>query len=158
PPVHGVTVAIERVLRAGGLDAFELVHLDTSDPREATTVGRHDFRNYWLALKSYVALFKLLRAHRPAVVYVPISQSFVGYARDALYFVVTRVASSAVIVIHLHGGHFLDLYEQSGGAARALIDLTMRLPVRAIVLSDVFRGIFSRWFPDSSIDVVPNGA
>jgi glycosyltransferase involved in cell wall biosynthesis len=158
PPVHGVTVAIERVLAAKLPQDFALVHLDTSDHRDVSSVGRHDLRNYWLALTSYAGLVLLCWRHRPEIVYVPISQSFVGYVRDSIYFVLARLLGRARVVVHLHGGHLDGLYESCNRVEKWFMDATMRIPSRAIVLSEVFRPIFRRWFPDGAIDVVPNGA
>jgi glycosyltransferase involved in cell wall biosynthesis len=157
PPVHGVTVAIRRVLDSGLRDRFRLVHLDTSDHRDPSTIGSTDFWNCWYALKSYVMLFLHCLRYRPSVVYVPISQSWVGYFRDSFYFAIARIFSPARVVVHLHGGHFGRFYETGSRLTKRYVDATMRLVSRAIVLGDVFTPIFARWLPKERIDIVPNG-
>jgi len=156
PPVHGVTIAIERLL-AGRFEGFRLHHLDTSDSRDAKTIGKNDLQNYLSAIDSYIRLLVLLVRVRPAIVYVPISQTFIGYARDAVYLILAKALGRPKVIVHLHGGRFWDFYLESNPAARFFIDQSMKLVDRAIVLSDCFKPLFSRWLRAQQIDVVPNG-
>lgn len=157
PPVHGVTVAIKRVLESRIGSHCRFVHLDTSDPRDLSTIGATDLLNYWLAIRSYVVLMAYCLSYRPDVVYIPISQSLIGYLRDSIYFFITRLFSRATVVIHLHGGHFGNFYETGGNWTRRYVDFTMGMVGRAIVLGRTFIPIFSRWLPENRIHVVPNG-
>jgi glycosyltransferase involved in cell wall biosynthesis len=157
PPVHGVTVAIKRVLDSHIGNHCRLVHLDTSDHRAVSTIGAVDLLNYWHAVRSYLLLITYCLRYRPDVVYVPISQSLIGYLRDSVYFFITRLFSRATVVIHLHGGHFGRFYETRSNWTRRYVDFTMGMVGRAIVLGRMFIPIFTRWLPESRIDVVPNG-
>jgi len=147
---------MERLL-AGNFDGFELHHLDTSDSRDATTIGKSDLRNYLAAIDSYLRLLVLVLRVRPALVYVPISQTFLGYARDAVYLAIAKVIGQSKVIVHLHGGRFRTFYAESNRIAQFLIDQSMRLVDRAIVLSDGFKPLFSRWLESKQIDVVTNG-
>lgn len=157
PPVHGVTVALERMLRAPRPSGCSFVHLDTSDHRGVGTIGVWDFLNIWLGIKSFACLAIYCLRYRPDAVYVPISQSSIGYIRDSFYLLITRLFSRAKLVIHLHGGYFGELYDSSGYCFKKYVDLTMRTVTRAIVLSHCFVKIFERWLPEHAIDIVPNG-
>ncbi|MGO9020343.1 MAG: glycosyltransferase family 4 protein [Syntrophobacteraceae bacterium] len=157
PPVHGVTVAIKRVLGSQIGNRCRLIHLDTSDHRDVSTIGAADLLNYWHALRSYLLLIAYCLWYRPDVVYVPISQSLIGYLRDSVYLFITRLFSRATIVIHLHGGHFGRFYESSNALTKNYVDFSMGLVGRAIVLGEVFKPIFARWLSAERIDVVPNG-
>lgn len=155
--MNGVTVAIQRVLDSKGMGKFLLLHLDTSDHRGIETIGRLDWRNVALALQSYIRLILLLLGRRVDIVYLPISQSRVGFLRDSVYLILARLLSRARVVIHLHGGYFGAFYAECGWLFRRWVDLVMRIPRRVVVLAEVFRDIFTRWLPPASIDVVPNG-
>lgn len=156
PPIHGVTISTQRLLNSALREKLDLRHLDTSDHRPMETVGALDLRNVGLGLASYWNLVKLCLSARPAVVYVPISQTALGFIRDSLYLLVPRLFGAAV-VIHLRGGHFGRFYEGSNALMRWYVDLAMRRVERVIVLGRVFKPIFARWIPDDRIDVVPNG-
>lgn len=158
PPVHGVTVAIKRLLESNIGERLNVIHVDTSDHRDPSTIGAIDLRNYVIALVSYFNLALACLRFRPDAVYVPISQTRIGYARDALYFIITRALSHARIIVHLHGGHFGDFYRDGDRITRYFVDITMRFVDRAIVLSDCFTSIFRTWLPPERIDVVTNGS
>jgi len=155
--VHGVTVAIERVLRSHLNARFRMLHVDTSDHRDISTVGRLDWRNYALALRSYFRLIRVCRQERPNLVYVPISQTRIGFLRDSGYLLLARLFGKSQTAIHLHGGYFGRFYEACGPLMRWFIDRIMGRVDSAIVLADCFRPIFRRWLPEDAIHVVPNG-
>ena len=157
PPVHGVTISTRRLLNSSLGDRFDLRHLDTSDHRSMASVGMLDFRNVALGLLSYWHLLVLCLQRRPDAVYVPISQTALGFLRDSVYLMLPRLIFGATVIIHLRGGHFGTFYENTNIVMRRLVDMAMRRVDRVIVLGDVFRPIFSRWFDPGHIDVVPNG-
>lgn len=157
PPLHGVTISTRRLLDSSLRETFELHHLDTSDHRPMETVGALDLRNVALGLLSYWRLLKLCVRHRPDAVYVPISQTALGFLRDSVYLIVPRLLFGARIVIHLRGGHFGNFYAGANALVRLCVDAAMRCVDRAIVLGGVFKPIFAVWLTPTQIDVVPNG-
>ena len=157
PPIHGVTISTQRLLDSSLREKLDLRHLDTSDHRPMETVGALDLRNVTLGLASYWSLLKLCLSKRPAAIYVPISQTALGFIRDSVYLLVPRVLFGAAVVIHLRGGHFGRFYKGSNALMRWYIDLTMRCVERVIVLGRVFKPIFTVWIGEDRIDVVPNG-
>jgi glycosyltransferase involved in cell wall biosynthesis len=156
PPIHGVTISTQRLLSSPLRDKLDLRHLDTSDHRSMETVGALDIRNVTLGLASYWDLLRLCLAKRPDAVYVPISQTALGFLRDSIYLLLPKLFGAA-IVIHLRGGHFGRFYAGTNGLMRWYIDLSMRCVERVIVLGQVFKPIFAAWIDDGHIDVVPNG-
>jgi glycosyltransferase involved in cell wall biosynthesis len=157
PPFHGVTISTQRLLSSDLGKMFNLIHLNTSDHRDVDNIGRIDLTNVWLAIKSYFILAYYCLKYRPDVVYIPISQSLVGYARDAFYIIIPKLFSKSKIVIHLRGGYFGTFYDDSNILFKVIINNTMRFVDRAIVLGKCFKPIFYRWFKEEKIDVVPNG-
>jgi glycosyltransferase involved in cell wall biosynthesis len=156
PPIHGVTISTERLLSSPLREKLDLRHLDTSDHRSMETVGALDIRNVTLGLASYWDLLRLCLARRPDAVYVPISQTALGFLRDSVYLLLPKLFGAA-IVIHLRGGHFGRFYAGTNALMRWYIDLSMRCVERVIVLGQVFKPIFAAWIDDGHIDVVPNG-
>ena len=156
PPIHGVTISTERLLSSPLREKLDLRHLDTSDHRSMETVGALDIRNVTLGLASYWDLLRLCLSRRPDAVYVPISQTALGFLRDSVYLLLPKLFGAA-IVIHLRGGHFGRFYAGTNALMRWYIDLSMRCVERVIVLGQVFKPIFAAWIDDGHIDVVPNG-
>jgi len=157
PPVHGVTAAIKRVLESEIANYCQIVHLNTSDHRDVSTIGAMDVLNCLHAVRSYLLLIVYCLYHRPDVVYVPISQTLIGWLRDSVYFFISMLFCRATIVIHLHGGHFGKFYETGNIVVKRYVDFIMGFVGRAVVLGQVFKPVFTRWLPPERIDVVPNG-
>lgn len=157
PPVHGVTISTRRLLESSLSDGFDVVHLDTSDHRTTTNIGALDFTNIYLGLKSYVQLIAYCLRFRPDVVYIPVSQTSLGFVRDSGFVILPKLLGNAKVVIHLRGGYFGHFYDAAPRAIRLYVDVVMRLVDRVIVLGEVFRPIFHRWIADDRIDVLPNG-
>jgi glycosyltransferase involved in cell wall biosynthesis len=156
PPVHGVTVAVSRLLRLKELAPFDMIHLDTSDHRPISTIGKNDMVNYILSIKSYIEMLKILLKNRPSSVYVIISQSFLGFARDSIYIILGKIICRSRIIIHLHGGYFNNFYHSSNILTKKYVDLIMRHVNKAIVLSQCFKNIFSKWLKEDQIEIVHN--
>lgn len=157
PPVHGVTISTERLLNSDLKEGFNLVHLDTSDHRSVDSIGAIDFMNIWLAVTSYAKLVHYCIKYKPSLIYIPISQSLLGFLRDSVYVFLPKILCRTKVVIHLRGGYFGQFYAGSRYITRKYIDLTMWCVDRVIVLGEALRNIFSRWFAPAAIDVVPNG-
>lgn len=156
PPIHGVTVANALLLDALACARVSFVHVDTSDHRPLSNVGRLDVRNIVVAMR-VAGLFLLTLLHRrPSLVYLPIAQNDLGFLRDALVLIMARIAGVKRIV-HLHGGHFDVFYARSSTVMRRLIEWSVRGAEAAIVLSPSLRRCFAGLISDKAIHVVPNG-
>ncbi len=156
PPVlHGVAFMTPHVLegmrRADALAA----HLDTSDERPAYTTNTLDLLNVWLALRHLFELVLLLRRHRRAQLYVPISQGRWGFLRDATLIGVARLARRPV-TLHLHGGLFARFYAEAPGWERWLIRRVVGQVDGAWVLTDAHREIFDGLIPRERVRVLEN--
>jgi len=93
PPLYGVTVMTAALLEGAADPGLEMIHLDTSDHRGITNVGAFDLRNVALALRHVAGFVRTLRRSRPDLVYLPLSQAFPGFARDAAFLVTARLFS-----------------------------------------------------------------
>ncbi len=157
PPFHGSSVYLKKLVsfleQDGHLQSFVV---DTSDKREdLNNMGRFDYRNIVAALKAIWDTILALKAHRPSVVYVPVSQNAGGYLRDGFLFIISKAFGSRVL-IHLHGSNFRRFYGNSNFLVRTFIDCTMREVDAAIVLGDKLQPIFKKWLPPEHIFVLPN--
>ena len=116
PPFHGVATFIRDLLEAAPRNAgFQFDHLDTSDRRDASNIGRWDAANLTLGFASLAQMASRLVRTRHDLVYVPISQNRLGLLRDSLFLLAAR-ATGRRRYIHLHGAHFADFYRDAGPA------------------------------------------
>lgn len=156
PPYHGGAVATQYVLRSTLASVFRLIHLDTTDRRGVSNIGRLDGRNVFLALRHFADFIRLLRREMPDLVYVPVAQNRLGFLRDCLFLLPALLAGRR-IVVHVHGGGFGELRKHSDPVTRGLLRFTMMRVHQAIVLGETLRGTLAGLVHDARVAVVPNG-
>ena len=156
PPYMGPTLATEVILGSSLSEEFELIHLDTSDHREIETLGAIDFWNIYLALKFYVLLLWMILRFRPQLVYVPISQTTIGYLKDSGFILIAKVLGRRVLC-HLRGGNFSNWLKSASGATRLYVRFVHGLVDGQIVLGQSLKGLFAGIVPPERLYVVPNG-
>ncbi len=156
PPYMGPTLATEILLRSRLAREYRLLHLDNSDHREMDKLGAVDFWNIVLPLWSYVVLLWMLIRHRPQAVYVPISQTTLGYLKDSVYIIIAKLFGRRVIS-HLRGGYFRQWLQSASALTRWYVKRVHGLVDAQIVLGDSLRNMFEGILPAERIYVVPNG-
>lgn len=156
PPYHGVAVAMHALLNSDLRRRFSLVAVDLSDRRGIHHVNRPDGHDVLLFLRQWLRLFVILCRDRPRLVYIPVSQSTVGFLRDSL-FIWPSWLSGSRIVLHLHGGNFRSWYEGRGRALKAYVRIVIGRVSRMVVLGESLRDLFSGLLPPERVLVVPNG-
>lgn len=156
PPYIGPSIATEILLNSSLHDYFSIIHMNTSDHRSPENIGKMDVINIYLAILQILRFFLLLFKYRPAVVYLPICQSLIGYLRDTVFIFASRL-SGARVVIHLRGGYFRELYEKSNFLTKLIIRKSLWSVSIAIVLAESLKYIFKGLVPEDKIRVVPNG-
>ena len=156
PPAHGISVLTELLLRSSLTQSFEVVHLDTADRRTLDNVGRFEFHNVMLALYHGARFHWLLLRKRPALVYMPVSESRLGFLRDSLFLLPSRLWGIP-LVLHLHGGYLDTLYAKRSAVFQWLMRFSFSQAARAIVLSEGFRVKFAGLVEADRVRVVYNG-
>ncbi|MBW2058229.1 MAG: glycosyltransferase family 4 protein [Deltaproteobacteria bacterium] len=156
PPYMGPSVATEIILNSGLKEEFELIHLDTSDHRDLRRLGAVDFQNVSLALRHYLALFWRVLTKEPDIVYMPLSQTTVGYLRDAGFILVSKVLGRRV-VCHLRGGNFRNWFDSARPLTRWFVRTVHSLVDGQIVLCERHRSLFFRIMPPERVFAVSNG-
>jgi glycosyltransferase involved in cell wall biosynthesis len=136
-------------------DRFEVVHCDTSDHREAATIGRWDLQNILIALKCVWQFGRALRGPR-GTVYLPLSQSSGGFLRDSL-FIHLAAARGWRVAVHLRGGEFDGFYARQPAPLRWWIRRTLRQVHSIAVMGESLRHLFDGLIPRARVVVVPNG-
>jgi len=158
PPYHGVATFIRDLLEAAPRQTrFHFEHLDTSDRRDASNLGRWDAQNLSLGFANLAELASRLLRGRHDLVYVPISQNVPAFLRDALFVILSRLHGSRV-VLHLHGGYFREFFDREAPAwFRTVARRVLKRARAVIVLAEEFRPIFEGLVAPNRIHVVENG-
>lgn len=156
PPYMGPSVATTVLLGSRFVEAFEVVHLDTSDRRGLDKLGALDLRNVALALRHFLQLLWALVATRPDCVYVPVSQTTIGFLRDAL-FIWPALLFRARVILHLRGGRFDLFHREANAPTRWLVRQTLARVAAMIVLGERLKPDMARLMPADRVFVVPNG-
>ena len=156
PPYMGPSMATEIILNSSLNNEFELIHMDTSDHRDLKFLSKFDYENVSLALKQYTKLIYLILTKRPDIVYIPISQTTLGYLRDVPFIIISKVFGRKV-VCHLRGGYFHKWYESTNSMMRWIVRCTHSLVDGQIVLGEKLKWLFNNIIPEKKIFVVPNG-
>jgi glycosyltransferase involved in cell wall biosynthesis len=156
PPCMGPTMATKIILNSKLKDEFELLHLDTSDHRHLNTLNRVDFQNIFLALKHYMVLIWMIITTWPSMVYVPISQTTVGYFRDSGFILISKLFKRKVIC-HLRGGDFWNWCRSLNVLIRCIVYKIHNCVDGQIVLGEKLKSLFINILPLKKIYVVPNG-
>jgi glycosyltransferase involved in cell wall biosynthesis len=156
PPAHGVSVFTATLLSSSLRESFHLAHLDISDRRTLRNIGRFDVRNVILAFWHGLRFQWLLLIERPQLIYLPISETTLGFLRDCLFLVPARVFGFRVVA-QFHGGYFDTLYADANPLMRALMRFCLGQVSRAIVLGDSFCSKLDGLVPRERVRVVPVG-
>jgi glycosyltransferase involved in cell wall biosynthesis len=156
PPFIGPTLATKVILGSSLAQRYELIHLDTSDHRGIETFGRIDFWNLLLPLIHYSKLVWLLIRYRPVLVYIPISQTTLGYAKDSIFIIISKVFRRKVIC-HLRGGNFGNWFAGASAFTQRYVKAIHSSVDGQIVLGKKLVSMFEGLLPRNRLFVVPNG-
>ena len=156
PPVHGVAVSTSLILANPILcERFDVEHLDTTDRRSISNLGKWDLKNIVLGLRALALLARRLLG-TPGVVYLPLSENTGGFARDSL-LINLAAARGWTTAVHIRNSMFQEFY----AARRPLFQLWIRFTLRRVgalaVLGESLRQLFEGLIDPGRISVVPNG-
>ena len=156
PPSIGPTLATKYLLASSLAERHNIVHLDTSDHRPMTTLSAIDWTNILVALRSYIAMVRKLAGRKFDLVYIPISQTTIGYLKDSVYILIAKLFRTKVVT-HLRGGNFRNWLASASGFTRLYVKSVHGLVDAQIVLGEKLRALFDGVLPPTKIHVVPNG-
>lgn len=157
PPYAGTTELTRRLLDSECLhERFDVLHLDMSDPRPLSNVGKFDSGNIRLALLHGIGFLRILVTKRPDVVYLSVAENVPGFLRDLLFLLPSHVLRRRV-VIHYHGAGFRSFFERAPKVLRWLMRLTLTSSRRIIVLGESLRALFDGLVPPDKVVAVMNG-
>lgn len=152
----GPAIATQIILNSGLKESFNLIHFDTRINTDVSTMGRWSFGKLYKTLKHYQEFKKLVKATQPQIILVPISQTTMGFYKDARFIFIG--AKYAKVVVQLRGSNFKNWLSDAGASTNHFVRKTLKKCAGVIVLGNNLKHLFEDYFSDEQIFVVPNGA
>lgn len=155
PPPGGVETATAGILTSHLASAYRFVHLDTSQ-RRGTAARGFTWQNMRAAFRRYAQLLWLVLRYRPAVVYLPVSATPAGFARDGGFILLSWLLRRR-IVGHVNASRFNSFFSEARAPLRQVLRwLLQRLDV-LIATSAYWQTAIGRFVRTVPVEVVPNG-
>ncbi|MBL4593555.1 MAG: glycosyltransferase [Flavobacteriales bacterium] len=156
PPLIGPAIATEIILNSGLKEQFNLVHFDTRINKEVATMGKFSMGKSLKMLSLYRNFKKLVKDTQPDIILVPISQTTMGFYKDARF--ISIGAKYTKVIVQLRGSNFKNWLAEAGNSTNKLVKRTLAKCAGVIVLGNNLKHLFENFFEKENIFVVPNGA
>ena len=139
PPVNGLSKAFSFVVEGLSASGWNVSVVDIAD----RTKGRIGSAFSWGRLGTIASVLARvgLRVNGADVVYLTISQSRLGFAKDIAIIGAAAVARRPVVV-HMHGGNFRGFFQTLTTVEKALVERALDRVFAIIVLTDSLRADF----------------
>ena len=156
PPFMGPSIATSILLNSALKDRYELLHLDTRINKSVATMGKWSPTKAFRSLGLYWRYIRVLIKEKPDLVLIPISQTTMGFMKDAVFLKWGWLLRRRMVV-QLRGSDLKNWLAGSSGFTRWVYRFWMRKVKGAIVLGEGLRYLFEPEFSGDKIYVVPNG-
>ena len=156
PPLIGPAIATNIILNSSLKEQFNLVHFDTRINTEVATMGKWSLGKFFKTLKHYQEFKKLIQTTQPQIILVPISQTTMGFYKDARF--ISIGAKYTKVIVQLRGSNFNNWLSSAGSSTNNFVKKTLKKCAGVIVLGNNLKHLFKDYFTDEHIFVVPNGA
>src|SRR6266576_2201963 len=143
PPQGGVASVIHFILLSELAKEFELLHLDISRKEGHTGAGIFSVPNLLQFFRQTARLLTMIVRYKPAVVHLPVTSGW-SFWKEAVFYVVCK-AMRRKILLHLHGGGFMDFFCHSSRLTQAIVRIVFSRADSVIVLSETWRRFLLEW-------------
>ncbi len=157
PPYMGPAIATKILLDSGLKGHFTLLHLNTNVHTSLDTLGTMSLKKVPMNLAVYASLFTILWREKPDLVLIPISQTTIGFVKDAGFILLSALMGRKTL-IQLRGSNFKNWLAKASWVTNCLVSWTLKEADGVIVLGEKLRYLFEDYFPREKIYVSPNGA
>lgn len=159
PPIHGMSLA-NKVLSENLKKENHVSYLDTNTEKNLGNFnqqGRMSLKKIFISTyQIFKGVFKILCSKRFDIVYITPAQSTNGYIKY-IPFMWTAKLKKIPYVIHIHGGNFRTMYDQTKGWKKHVMDKSLKDLSGAIVLGASLKYMFEGLIPKEKIFVCENG-
>lgn len=131
--------------------------MDTNVHKELSTLGLWRFDKILKNINLYFLFIKLILNCWPDIILIPISQSTLGFFKDSVFILISRLFFRRTL-LQLRGSNLKNWLNRALVINRFYVSLVIRSTQGIIVLGNNLKYLFSDYFPNNKIFVVPNGA
>lgn len=156
PPYIGPAVATKILLDSSLSNEFELLHLNTTINKTVEDFGKAGFSKVLKNLAVYFRLIKMLAKEKPALILIPISQTTLGFAKDAVFIWLSSCFSTKIL-LQLRGSNYKNWMKASSRITKLWVKKSLQRGDGMIVLGNNLKHLFEVVFSIEKIHVVPNG-
>ena len=156
PPFMGPAIATQVLLNSDLKNRFELLHFNNTVNKTIKTQGKFEVAKIFRSFGFYWSFFQLLRAEKPDLVLIPISQTTVGFVKDAPYILISKWLSKKTL-IQLRGSNLKTWLNSATGLTRWFFQNVISGTNGVVVLGKKLRYLFEGYFSENEIYVAPNG-
>lgn len=157
PPYMGTSVFSEVLIKSEIKNAFQFYHFNTNIHLTVKTIGTFSFSKIIKNLRIYRDAFLYIKKVHPHLIHIPISQSTIGFYKDSIFILIGKFFG-AKIVIQLHGSEFKDWVRSVSVINYLYVKMVLGLTSGVMVLASNLKDLFSDFYDENKIFVVPNGA
>ena len=156
PPYMGPSLATEIILKSTLSKKYLLIHQTTKAYSNLKQLGKFNLFKLTKNISNYLGLATKLIYYRPDITLIPISQTTIGFIKDAIFIWISASFGTKTI-IQLRGSNFLNWARSSNTLTQYFIKKTLSTCCGVIVLGNNLKYLFSDYFHNNQIFVVPNG-
>jgi len=156
PPFIGPAVATNIILNSKLRNDFELLHLNTTVNKTVEEFGKGKFSKVGKNITIYKKLVRLLRKEKPDLILIPISQTTLGFLKDAVFILIASLFPCKVL-LQLRGSNFKNWMKSANSVTRLFVRFCFNRTQGIIVLGNNLRHLFEDYYSSEKIFVVPNG-
>lgn len=157
PPFMGPAIATQLILNSELKNKFNLIHFDTRINADVASMGKWSFNKAWKSIQLYFYFLKKINQHQPDLILVPISQTTMGFIKDAPFILLGKWKNKKVI-IQLRGSNFKNWLSSANSITNFFVKKTLKNTKGVIVLGNNLKHLFQDFYAEDKIFVVPNGA
>lgn len=157
PPYMGPAIATRILLDSKLNERYKLLHVDTNVHESLETLGVWRLDKVWKNLSVYTQFAQVVWRERPDLVLIPISQATLGFLKDSIFILLSRLLRRKTLV-QLRGSNIQNWLAGVSAVERAYVEAVLRSAQGVVVLGGNLRYLFTDYFPEDHIFVVPNGA
>ncbi len=156
PPYIGPAVATQIILHSELKNSFDLLHLNTTVNKTVEEFGKGKLSKVGKNIGIYWKLLVLMRKSKADLILIPISQTTLGFLKDAVFILLSSLFSCK-IVLQLRGSNFKNWMKSANPISRKFVKFCLKRSHGMIVLGNNLKHLFEDYFPTEKIYVVPNG-
>lgn len=157
PPYIGPAIATEIILKSSLNEHYNLIHTDTKINHNIQEMGMFRVGKIFKSIGIYWKFKQQLKLVKPKLILVPISQTTMGFLKDSIYILLAK-QTGAKVIIQLRGSNWKKWLQETPGSVKKYIKYTLKRTEGVIVLGECLKHLFTDYYNEKNIHVVPNGA